>query len=104
MENESSVINGEPRGESTAIPSIIEEFGKLRPETIITEEGLAKVFHRHPQSVKRAVERGELPAPCKMFGAPTWTVGVLVRHIEHRLDEAAKEVKRNERKVTQLRP
>ena len=104
MQNEPSVINGEPESDSSAIPGIIKTFGELAPETIITEQELAKIFHRHPQSVKRAVERGELPQPCKMFGAPTWTVGALVRHIEQRLEDAAKDAKRQEAKVTQLRP
>jgi len=104
MHNESAGIDEKLRNDSSAIPNIIRAFGELAPETIITEEGLGKIFHRHPQSVKRAVERGELPQPCKIFGAPTWTVGVLVRHIEQRLAEAATEAKRQEAKVTQLRP
>lgn len=97
-------MHGETGSEPRAIPCVIETFGALNPETIITEEGLARIFHRHPQSVKRAVERGELPQPCKLFGATTWTVGVLVRHFEQRLVDAAKESERQERKVRQLRP
>ena len=56
-----SVMNEEPGSDSNAIPSIIETFGDMKPETLITEAGLARIFHRDPMSVKRAVERGELP-------------------------------------------
>jgi hypothetical protein len=39
----------------------VEELGEMPPDTIITEEGLAKLFCRHPVSIRRAVERPELP-------------------------------------------
>ena len=36
-------------------------------------------------------ENGWLPV--KMFGKPTWTVGAIVRHVEARLEEAAREAR-----------
>lgn len=58
---------------------IIRELGELKPGSIVTEQGIARLFHRQVVSVKRAVQRGELPPPCRLFGINVWTVGELVR-------------------------
>ena len=87
-----------------SVPGIIMELGALTPTTIITEEGVARLFRRHVVSVKRAVQRGELPPPCRLFGVNVWTVGVFVRHIEHRLDQAAKETERDTDRIKALSP
>ena len=76
------------------LPGIISLLGDLGAGTVITEEGVGRLFNRHGDSVKRAVERDELPPPVKLFGQPTWTVGTLLRHLENRLEEAAKEAEK----------
>ena len=67
-------------------------LGELGPGALITEEGMSNLFDRNPTSVKRAVERGELPPPCRLFGSNAWTARSVIDHIENRLAEAAKEV------------
>jgi len=84
------------------LPGVIAELGNLGPSTIIMEEGVARLFGRHPASVKRAVQRGELPEPIRMFGQSTWTVGVLIGHIEKRLEQAAKEAEREANRIARL--
>ena len=86
------------------LPGIIATLGERPPGTIVTEEGLAQLFNRHVVSVKRAVERGELPPPCRLFGARVWTAGALIRYIEHRLDNAAQEAARNGQRMRNLSP
>ena len=86
------------------LPGIIAILGELKPAAIITEEGVAHIFSRCVTSVKRAVERGELPPPTRLFGGNCWTVGALVRHIEDRLEEAAREAEQMEQKIKQLSP
>ena len=86
------------------MPGIVATLGELGPGAIVTEEGVAALFHRHVASVKRAVQRGELPAPCRLFGQNTWTAGVLVRHIEDRLKQAAKEAEHAEKRILSLSP
>jgi hypothetical protein len=71
------------------LPGVVAEFGTLGPGAVVTEAGLAKLFHRHPISIKRAVARGELPPPVRLFGQPVWTIKSLVNHLETRLAEAA---------------
>jgi hypothetical protein len=91
-------------GEGDGLPGIIAVLGELKSGSIITEEGVATLFRRHPVSVKRAVQRGELPHPTRLFGQNAWTVGALIRHIEGRLERAAKEAERTARRVANLSP
>lgn len=81
---------------------VVTEIGALPTGAFVTLDGLSKMLHRHPASIRRAVERGELPRPTRLLGEPTWTAGVIVRHIETRLEGAAKEGERFKRKVASL--
>jgi hypothetical protein len=86
------------------LPGIIALLGELKPGAVLFEEGLARLFDRHPASIKRAVQRGELPPPCRLFGGNAWTAGVLVRHVEKRLEEAAREAEKLAQKLAKLSP
>ncbi len=83
---------------------VIAELGELGEGAWITEKGLADLLQCHTASVKRAVERGELPPPVRVMGKPTWTAGVLRRHMEGRLADAAKEHARTLSRLKGLRP
>ena len=85
-------------------PGIIGAIGELEPGAIITEAGLAKLFGRHLTSVKRAVDRGELPEPVKLFGQRSWTVRVLIEHHETRLVEAQKIADKENKRIAELSP
>jgi hypothetical protein len=86
------------------LPGVIAALGELKPRTVITEDGLAQLFDRCTTSVKRAVERGELPPPCRLFGGNVWTVESVLQHIEARLEDAAQERERMEQKLKHLSP
>jgi hypothetical protein len=81
---------------------IIRELGELPPDTVLSEEALAKIFNRHRVSIKRAVERGELPPSVRLFGEPVWTVQALRDHVNRRLEAAKKEADRLQRKISQF--
>ena len=83
---------------------IIRELADLPPGAIIGEAALAKLMHRHPASIKRAVSRGELPQPTRLLGGPCWTAAAILRHVEARLDAAAKDAEKTARRVEKLRP
>mgnify|MGYP001127876166 CR=1 FL=1 len=83
---------------------IVTRLGEVPPGSIITEEGLAVILGRHPVSIKRAVERGELPPPVRLLGKPVWTASFVLNHLEGRLRKAGDERKRDERRISQLRP
>jgi len=80
------------------------ELGDLPSGAIISEEALARIFGRHPVSIKRAVQRGELPPPTRLLGGPVWTVGAILNHVEGRLEAARKDAERTERKLRELSP
>lgn len=73
----------EPEGD---MPKVIDALGKLPAGAIVTEAGLADIFHRCVASVKAAVDRDELPRPIRIFGKPCWTAGAIVQHMERRLE------------------
>jgi hypothetical protein len=74
--------------EDHEIESVGLRLGELGDDTVVSEAELAKMIGRHRVSVKRAVERGELPRPIKLFGKPSWTVKSLLDHF-HTLQESA---------------
>jgi len=90
--------------EADVLPGVVAALGELAEGAIVFEEGLAHLFGRHPVSIKRAVERGELPPPCRLFGQNAWTAGALVQHIEKRLVKAAKETECMTQKIARLSP
>ena len=83
---------------------IVSRLGELPPGAIIEENALAKLFNRHPASIKRAVSRGELPPSTRLLGKPCWTAGAILAHIERRLDEARKEAERDAARIAELSP
>jgi hypothetical protein len=80
---------------------IIRQLGDLPPDTVLSEEALAKLFNRHRVSIKRAVERGELPPSVRLFGEPVWTVQALRDHMNRRLETAKKEAEHLQRRISQ---
>jgi hypothetical protein len=81
---------------------VIRELGELSPDTVLSEQALAKIFDRHRVSIKRAVERGELPPSVRLFGEPVWTVKALRDHLGKRLDQAKKESEQLQKKINQF--
>ena len=102
LHNDFLPIDIENLADGNNLLGIIAVLGELKPGAIITEEGVARLFNRHVASVKRAIQRGELPPPTRLFGQNVWTVGTLIRHIETRLDQAARDAKRTAHRITML--
>ena len=73
-------------------------------QALLNEEAVARMLSRSRKSVKRAVQRGELPPPVRLMGQPSWTVISIRRHFEGRLSEAAKDAERHARRLNGLRP
>ena len=86
-----------PWGAGNNIPGIVAELGELKDGAVVFEEALARMFDRHPVSIQRAVQRGELPPPTRLLGRNAWTVGAILRHLEGRQEQAAKEKERIEK-------
>jgi predicted DNA-binding transcriptional regulator AlpA len=76
----------------------------LPPQTLISESKLAQMAGRHVTSVKRAIQRGELPPPVPLFGASVWTVAAILEHINARLEAERTAAAQTARRVQHLRP
>lgn len=90
--------------ESLFTNGVAKTLGHLPGETPITEKGLAGMLGCHQITIKRAVQRGELPPPTRLCGQPLWTARAVIAHIEERLASAARQAdliaKVEEREVT----
>lgn len=85
-------------------PGVWRELGELPEGAIVTESGICRIFGRHQSSVKRAIERGELPEPVRMFGQPAWTAGRILRHLEDRLGAAQQQAEKVQRRLLEISP
>ena len=83
---------------------IVKDLGELQPGAILEEAALARIFGRHAVSIKRAVERGELPPSVRMFGKPCWTAGAILAHLEDRLEAAKREAEREAARLAKHSP
>ena len=83
---------------------IVSALGSLPPGAVIEEVALAKMFGRHVASIKRAVQRGELPPATRLFGRPAWTAESILRHISKRLDAALVEAEKDSARIGRLSP
>ncbi len=80
---------------------IIRQLGDLPPDTILSEDALARLFGRHRVSIKRAVSRGELPPSIRLFGKASWTARTVLDHLNKRLEAAKKEREQLARRISQ---
>lgn len=108
-ENNIELIDGDSnwskkQDANTESSGIIRDLGDLPPGAIITEEGLARIFGRHHVSIKRAVQRGELPPSVRLFGVPVWTIDTIRQHLRKRLETALKENEQMAKKSLKLSP
>ncbi|MBP7051607.1 MAG: hypothetical protein KBE65_11375 [Phycisphaerae bacterium] len=83
---------------------VIMVLSQMPPDAIIDEAALAKIFGRCPTSVRRAIQRRELPPGVRLFGKQTWTARVVLDHLARRLEDAKKEAERTERRISALSP
>ena len=86
------------------VAGVVSSLAALPPGAIVYEDAMARMFKRHPVSIKRAVKRGELPKPTRLLGKNAWTAGAVLRHIEARLERLAKEAERDARRFRELAP
>jgi hypothetical protein len=76
----------------------------LPAQTLISETKLAQMAGRHITSVKRAIQRGELPPPVPLLGANVWTVAAILAHINARLEAERQTAAQTARRIQHLRP
>lgn len=93
--NPTSIPEGQPK-------DVITTLGELPAGTVIDQNELARIFHRCPTSIQRAVDRGELPPPVRLLGKPRWTVGFLLEHLEKRLKATDESAQKERARIARL--
>ena len=86
------------------IAGVIRELGDLGDGAVLFEAGVASLLRRHPCTIRRAVQRKELPPPVRLIGQPAWTVGAIRRHLNQRLEKALQDAERETRRLERLKP
>jgi hypothetical protein len=100
------VVNAEVAGKLQQavpeLPGVCAIIGALSPGTLVNEQALAKILNRTPRTIRRAVQRGELPPPIPLAGNSTWTVGAVLQHLNKRLEVAARKQERHQQRIEGL--
>lgn len=83
---------------------IMTALAMLPRDAIISEQQFARLFRRHITSVKRAIQRGELPPSVSLLNEQVWTVGFILAHLNARLEAECKTAIETTRRVQHIRP
>lgn len=83
------------------LPGVFASIGALPPSALISEDGLADALAVNKRTVRRMVQRGELPPGIPFAGRTTWLAGRIINHFDRRAEHAARDAERNMRRVTQ---
>jgi hypothetical protein len=54
---------------------VIDSLARMPPKTMLDQTAIAKAFDVSPRTIRRMVDRGELPAPKKLGTHRIWMVG-----------------------------
>jgi predicted DNA-binding transcriptional regulator AlpA len=81
---------------------LVDSLARLPAGTLLDECQLAALLGCHRMSIKRGVQRGELPAPVRLLGRSTWTAGRLIQYIDARLDAAEADAERERARIARL--
>jgi predicted DNA-binding transcriptional regulator AlpA len=98
------VVYAQIDADAAVLPGFISDLATLPEHTLIHKKGLAQLFGCSERTIQRAVNRGELPGPVRMFGKVTWTIGAVIKHVEKRLEKEAATRHNLEQRVIRHRP
>src|SRR4029450_5744974 len=86
------------------VVAFLTALSALPSETLISESQLAQMAGRHVTSIKRAIQRGELPPPVPLLGENVWTVGAIRAHIGARLGAERRAAAQTASRIQRFRP
>jgi predicted DNA-binding transcriptional regulator AlpA len=70
------------------MPGVTVALGALPAGALVTEAGLAEMLHLDKRTIRRMVQRGELPPAVRFGGHATWLAGKIIAHFEARAERA----------------
>lgn len=88
-----------PQGdEATAAAGVLDELARLPEKAILNEAALALALHVAPRTLRRMVNRWQLPPPVRLGGRSVWFAGRVLAHIEAAAIRAEKDAEKDARK------
>ncbi len=99
MENENR--QGELRAH---IKEVNTTLAGLPRDTLLDEQALAQALGVCGRTVRRCVQRHELPEPIRLAGRSQWLAGRVLDHLHERAAEKEKEAKRNFSRLQAINP
>ncbi|MBI2192446.1 MAG: hypothetical protein HYU36_10735 [Planctomycetes bacterium] len=81
---------------------LVDALALLPEKTILDEARLAGVFGVTPRTVRRMVDRFELPPSVPLAGRSVWLAGRVLAYLDSKAREAEDEAGRNARKLQKL--
>ena len=81
------------------LPGVFASIGALPVAALVSEDGLATALAVNKRTIRRMVQRGELPPGVPFAGRTTWLAGKIIAHFEQRAERAARDAERIMRKL-----
>lgn len=78
---------------------VLSALSVVPPSTLMTEDALAGALQINKRTIRRMVQRGELPPGVPFAGHKTWMAGRVLQHFEQRADKAAREAEKHQQKL-----
>jgi hypothetical protein len=83
---------------------LLTSLAELPEGAVVYEPAMCAYLQRTPWTLRRAVARGELPAPFRLLGKRAWTAGAVVRYLEQRQADAVQRQAETGRRILAMRP
>ena len=88
----------------TVEKGLIDSLARLPEKAILDESRLAAALQVTSRTIRRMVDRLELPPPVQLGGRSIWMVGRVLAHIESALETAEREAAKEHRRIGRLSP
>ena len=83
---------------------VMTALAKLPDRALLDEAALADALRVSDRTIRRMVDRGELPPGTKLAGRKAWLAGRVLDWIESRAERLEKEAEKSFSKISQINP
>ena len=74
---------------------VLDELARLPEKAILDEVALSRALHVAPRTLRRMVNRWQLPPPVPLGGRSVWLAGKVLDHIQAAAERAARDAERD---------
>ena len=103
MKNNDSIQTEEQKVEA-GTGLAITELATLPEKAILDEARMASIFAVTPRTVRRMVDRGELPPSFRLAGRANWFSGIVVNHLFDLAKKKLNEARDHQKKIAKYSP